>query len=258
MGIKALLTESQDALSPELIDKVEVIFESAVKEKSDKLVTEAVAQVKADHEQEIQTLKESHELQIKAEADKLYESVLPTLSTFLDSAVKDWAIENQVGIDSKLKVEMAEKFLSGIGQMFVESNIEVPKSNSLVEGYEAEIAKLTSQLNTAKVSLMESESALKARECEDIITESVKGLSQVQAEKVKSLMEGEDQSNIEKYKLRVKTFCSLVEAEEKGNEGDDDDEGKEDDKGKEAGKDKKQIQESVDDDFIIKAALRYI
>lgn len=250
------LFEGVEGLTSDFESKVENIVEAVVKERSQNAVNEAVTTLQASHDVTISELNESHVVALQEAETQVMENFVPILNVFLENAVMKWAADNATGIDSKLKLEAAEKFLTGLGGLFTESNIELPEKTSIVEGYETKIAELSAALDTAQSSLLETDLRLKEDARDKLVESVIQGLTDTQADQVRTLTEGDDWSDLEKFGGRVKAYRNLVEAKSsEGDDGDDGDDGEKDPK-KEPKKEPKKIEESVDP--IIAAALNYI
>uniref|UniRef100_UPI001A94501B hypothetical protein n=1 Tax=Bacillus subtilis TaxID=1423 RepID=UPI001A94501B len=74
-----------------------------------------------------------------------------------------------------------------------------------------------------------------------LVENAVKDLTDTQADRVRSLTEGDDYSNLESFGARVSAYCQLVEAQDKGGDDNTDGDDPEDDN-----KDKKPVTEGDD------------
>ena len=164
-----------ESLSEDFRVKATLIFESAVQSRVEKIVEEVLSENNA-------VLAEAIE-EIKSEmADQVDE--------YLNYVVEQWMEENQVAVETGLRAELAEDFITGLKNLFTEHYIEIPEEKidvaeelavKVVEleeaaaAREAQFAALTEQVNSVK-----KEKAI-IRACEN--------LTQVQAEKMKSLAE---------------------------------------------------------------------
>ena len=164
-----------ESLSEDFRVKATLIFETAVQSRVEKIVEDVLAE-------NDQILAEAIE-EVKAE---LAEQV----DDYLNYVVEEWVKENQVAIETGLRAELAEDFISGLKSLFEEHYIEIPEEKvdvaeelavevvsmqEAVAAKEAEVAALTEELNAVKK--------------EKAITLACEGLTQVQAEKIKSLAE---------------------------------------------------------------------
>lgn len=234
------LFEGVDGLSPEFMDKAKNLVEAQAKVQAAQAITEAENVLREAHEKEMSQLREAHEQELANVESNLMENFAPVLNTFLENAVMKWAEDNAVAIDSKLKVECATQFLTGLGGLFTEANVEVPEATSIVEGLEAQVEQLTEELNKKTEALLESENKHKLDERNKLVENAVKDMTDTQADRVRSLTEGDDYSNLEAFGARVSAYCQLVEAQDK--DGDDDTDGEPEDDNK----DKKPVTEGDD------------
>ena len=115
--------------------------------------------------------------------------------------------DNKVAIESGLRTEIAENFMSALHNVFVENYIQVPESKvDLVDELSAKVDELEESLNEKiedNVALKESVNKLTRQ---SIIRESSAGLSEAQAEKLKSLVEDVDFGDAETFTAKVATI----------------------------------------------------
>jgi hypothetical protein len=105
--------------------------------------------------------------------------------------VEEWVNENQVAIESGLKSEIVEDFMTGLKNLFAEHYIDVPDEKvDLIAAMQEEIEELSEKLNESLNSNIElSQAIVEARKTE-IVSSVCEGLTATQAEKVKTLAEG--------------------------------------------------------------------
>ena len=115
--------------------------------------------------------------------------------------------DNKVAIESGLRTEIAENFMSALHGVFVENYIQVPDSKvDLVDELSTKVDELEESLNEKiedNVNLKESVNTLTRQA---IIRESSVGLSESQAEKLKSLVEDVDFSDADTFTAKVATI----------------------------------------------------
>ena len=108
--------------------------------------------------------------------------------------------ENEIAIESALKVEMAENFLTGLQQMFVENHIEIPEDKADHFGeMEAKIEELGEQLNKEIDEKIALNSAMKDQGGVIAFHEKSAGLTLKQKDEFNDLVEGLDYDNTEDY-----------------------------------------------------------
>lgn len=217
------LLEGVDGLPAGFPEKVETLWDATLTEAVKAKETELVEA----HKLEMETIKEA----AIEDAKKLYiESTTEKFSAFLDVIVKEWAEENALAIDSGVKVELAESFLEGLGNMFVEHKVKVPEEDGidLLESQEKEINKLNKRITERTKKIITVESELEKYKRNDVILAVCEGLADTQIERIKVMTEGISFEDPEAFTRKVKTIKESI-----GDEKKNDDEGKKTDDGKE-------------------------
>ena len=119
-------------LSEEFKSKVTLVFEAAVHE---------AATAKA--EVVIAEKTEALEVEMKESVDTAVEKIVENLDSYLDYVVEEWMKENELAIETGVKVEMAESLMTGLKGLFEEHNIEVDDETiDVVAGLEEEVQEL--------------------------------------------------------------------------------------------------------------------
>ena len=213
--------------------KVSALFEATVAEASDNKVAGMTAELQESFEKRFEEVKESW----TAEATK-------KLDEALDQALNEWASDNVVAIDSQLKVDIAESFMSIIGSAITTEGYTLAnKGETLSEKFkqDQEVTQklaedLQEQLNQAQATLLGYQKA----ECIQKITE---GMSAVSADRVNSLCEKLQFKDLDSFSAQAK---AIAEAFGKKEDGGDDKGG---DKGGDGdGEDDKGVDKGTEDD----------
>lgn len=210
MSLKTLLESAGvDGLTPEFEAKLEAIVEAKAVEIADG----KQAALTESHAAEIEALKESHAAEI-ADLSKLDESELvDTLDRFLDTTLMEWAKDNAVGIDSQIKLQLAESMLQGVANLMSEHSITVPEgSDTIVESLEAENAELREAANKALAESVDVKSELNAMKKAKILEEAADGLAETQKERLFTLAEDASFKDVESFTTKAQTFRSIVES----------------------------------------------
>lgn len=165
-----------EELSEEFISKASTLFEAAVNAR----LTVELARLE----------EEANEI-IESEIAKAVESLENSLDSYLNYAVEKWMEENQVAIESSLRNELAEEFISGLKGLFAEHYIDVPEDKvDVMEALAAKVEALEETVN----DLMEENTDLKGMLSEALknkaIEEVAEGLTVMQTEKFYALAEG--------------------------------------------------------------------
>jgi len=183
-------------LSEEFKSKVTVVFEAAV--------TEAVKGRVEKIEEELNTKLET---ELAEAVESKVSEMVENLDAYLDYVVSEWMEENEVAIEAGIKVEMAESLMDGLKDLFSEHNIKVDEETyDIVSDLEEEMASLEEKSNKVvneNIRLSKEIADLKA----GVIFEEMTGdLNMSQRERLKTLSENLDSSDLEIYKENLKTI----------------------------------------------------
>ena len=183
-------------LSEEFKSKVTLVFEAAVNEAATAKAEVVIAE---------QT--EALETEMKESVDTAVEKIVENLDSYLDYVVEEWMKENELAIETGVKVEMAESLMSGLKGLFEEHNIEIDDETiDVVAGLEEEVENLKTTANekiSENVDLQRQVAALNADRVFDEITED---LTITQRERLKVLSEKLDVQDIAEYKTDLSTL----------------------------------------------------
>lgn len=191
----AAMFEGMD-LAEDFKSKVTLVFEAAVNEAA---ATKADSIVEAKMEELETEMNES----VQASVDQIVEN----LDSYLDYVVEEWMKENELAIETGVKVEMAESLMDGLKSLFEEHNIDVDDETvDVVAGLEEQAEELKNAANEAineSVALKAEIASLKA---ERVFEEMTEGLTITQRERLKVLSEKLDADNIDEYKTDLATL----------------------------------------------------
>jgi hypothetical protein len=191
----ATIFEGMD-LTEDFKSKVTLVFEAAVNEAA---TQKAAAIVEAKTEELEAEMNES----VQASVNQIVEN----LDSYLDYVVEEWLKENELAIETGVKVEMAESLMDGLKSLFEEHNIEVNEETvDVVAGLEEQAEELKNAANEAikeSVALKAEVASLKA---ERVFEEMTEDLTITQRERLKVLSEKLDADNIDEYKTDLATL----------------------------------------------------
>jgi hypothetical protein len=189
--IDALFADDQN-ISEEFKSKVTTIFEARVIDR-------------------IQQIEEQTEAKYAGMLEEAIESVRAQLEEKVDDyvnyVVEQWLEENAIAIESGLRAELAEDFISGLHKLFAENYINVPEDKvELVDELATKVEQLESKLNEEiEKSIGYKKSLIEATKQE--VTRSVcEGLTETQVEKIKSLAESVEFSTEDEYQNKLETI----------------------------------------------------
>ena len=185
------LVQSEATLSEEFKEKAEVIFEAAIKSK----LSEEIDRLEARYNEELSE-------EISSTKEELVEKV----DSYLNYVVEKWMDDNRVAIQSGLRAEIAEKFMTGLKDLFVESYIEIPEGKvDMVDELAESVEELETKLNQTTADAIAMAEQLEVYKRDAIIRESAKDLAATQVEKLKSLVEDIDFEDEATFAKKVQT-----------------------------------------------------
>lgn len=185
------LFEGED-LSEDFKAKAKTIFEAAVKQVV---------------ENELKNLEEAYSETLVEEVEKIEANLSEKMDDYLNFIAEEWKTENEVALDSSLRVEWAENFIGGLKNLFEESYVDIPADKvDVVEELTSAVTELENKLNE---SLEENVNITKLlAESAKVLTiaELTKDLTETQAEKIKELAEGVAFTDPDTFKTKVQTL----------------------------------------------------
>jgi uncharacterized membrane protein len=186
------LVESEATLSDEFKAKTAVIFEAALKSK----LSEEVERIEASYEERLAE-------ETAAQKSELVEKV----DSYLNYVVEQWMEDNKVAIQTGLRAEIAENFMSGLKNLFVESYIDVPESKvDLVDDLADQVEELEEALNKTTADAIAMSEVIESLQRQAIVAEAATELADTQKEKFYSLVEGVSFEGEEDFASKVATI----------------------------------------------------
>ena len=199
MKMKEKMKEDVDALfaddstiSEEFKSKAATIFEARVYDRITQIEEETEARYAGMLEEAIDSIK----------AD-LTEKV----DDYLNYVVEQWMSDNEIAIESGLRAELTEDFIGGLRNLFAEHYIDVPSEKvDLVSELAEKVEELEGKLNEEIERGISYAKALVESYKNEVTHQVCEGLTDTQAEKIKSLAEGVEFSTEEEYKNKLETI----------------------------------------------------
>jgi hypothetical protein len=189
--VNALFADDS-TISEEFKSKVSTIFEARVQDRISQIAEETEAKYAGMLEEAVEAVK----------AD-LTEKV----NDYLSYVVEQWIADNEIAIETGLRSELTEDFISGLRNLFAEHYIDVPAEKvDLVEELATKVEELESQLNEEIERGIETKKSLVESRKQEITREVSEGLTATQVEKIKSLAESVEFSTEEEYKGKLETI----------------------------------------------------
>lgn len=185
------IVDGEATLSEEFKEKTSIIFEAAVKSKLSEEVTRLEEQYAEELAEEVETIKTD---------------LVGKVDSYLNYVVESWMEENKLAIQSGLRTEIAEGFMNGMRDLFVESYVEVPESKvDLVDELASQVDELEEKLNSTTGDAIQLAEELETYKRESIIAEASRDLADTQAEKLSELLSTVDFDNEETFVAKVNT-----------------------------------------------------
>ena len=130
------------------------------------------------------------------------------LDEYINYLSEQWLEDNQVAIESSLKVEVAESFMSGLKGLIEAHNVILPEDNEtdVLSSLESRVEELEGKLEEETSEKISLTSALIESQVQNIFAESVDGLAETQIEKLRALSEGLDYENVEDFSNKLNTL----------------------------------------------------
>jgi hypothetical protein len=165
-----------ESLSEEFRTKASTIFEAAVRSRVDLVV---------------QQIEEENNEIIEEEIEAVRSQLTEQVDEYLNYVVESWVQENQLAIETGLRTEIAEDFINGLKNLFVEHYIEVPEEKAdLVEEMASRVAETETILEKMAEDMAYMQVALNESKSKEILRRACEGLTEMQVQRIKSLAEG--------------------------------------------------------------------
>ena len=179
-------------LSEEFKERAATIFEAAVLSRVEPIVEEIENQLIEEFEIAVETIKEE---------------MASKLDDYLNYMSEEWMKENELAIESGLRAELAESFISSLRDVFVEHYIDVPEDKvDIVEELSAKLEEAESALNEEINRGIELQKELNEQKKIEAIYTACEGLTQTQVEKMKSLAENVEFTTEEDFATKLTTL----------------------------------------------------
>lgn len=190
------LMEGETGLSEAFKEKASLIFETAFNQKVD----EIRAQLQEEKEKQVE---EEVNEQMDATIDVMSESI----DKYLSHIAEEWLKENRLAVETALRTEIAENFISGLKTLFTEHYIDVPEEKvDLVEEMSNRIDSLKDKLNESHSKNLELSEQIREFRKIQIIDEMKEGLTLSESEKLAELVSDIEFINEESFVEKVETL----------------------------------------------------
>tara|TARA_R110000851_G_scaffold66188_4_gene149850 strand:+ start:3560 stop:4603 length:1044 start_codon:yes stop_codon:yes gene_type:complete len=186
------LVESEATLSEGFKGKAAIIFEAALKSK----LSESIERLESDYSDEL-----------AEETDRIQSEMVEKVDGYLNYVVESWMEDNKIAVENGLRTEVAESFMTALHGVFTEHYVDVPASKvDLVDELADKVDNLEEAVNTSEQKNIALAGEVNTLTRAAIVRESATGLSEAQAEKLKSLVEDVTYDSSDAFTAKVDTI----------------------------------------------------
>lgn len=190
-GMKEDIDEmfGDEDLTEDFKERAETIFTAAVNAKVDV----EVARIQEEFDSKLE----------EARAD-LEKELTEKVDGYVTYAAEEWVRENEVAIESAIKVELAESLLGGLKNLIAEHNIDVSDEKiDLVAQAAEKTDQLEDDLNEALKAKIELQSEIEELRKEKTVSLAREGLTVTQQDKLQSMAEGIEYDSLEDFAKKL-------------------------------------------------------
>ena len=189
--VSALLEGEE--LSEEFQEKARTIFEAALRSKVEEIKEGMVA-----------AYDEAYEERLVEEVTEIKSALTERVDSYLEYVAEEWVTENRLAIESGLKAEMSESFLSGMKSLFEEHYVSIPEEKyDVLESMVEKLDEMETKLNEQIEKNITLNSRLSESVADGIFDEVAEGLALSQKEKLASLAESVEFESAKTYREKL-------------------------------------------------------
>ena len=189
--VSALLEGEE--LSEEFQEKARTIFEAALRSKVEEIKEGMVA-----------AYDEAYEERLTEEVAEIKTALTERVDSYLEYVAEEWVTENRLAIESGLKAEMTESFLSGMKSLFEEHYVSIPEEKyDVLESMVEKLDEMETKLNEQIEKNITLNSRLSESVADGIFDEVAEGLALSQKEKLASLAESVEFESAKTYREKL-------------------------------------------------------
>jgi AcrR family transcriptional regulator len=163
-------------LTEDFKTKAATIFEAALQERVDTIQRE---------------LQEEYQSRLVDEVDDMKKGLTEQLDSYLSYVVEEWMEENRLVVEKGIRTEIAEEFMQGLRNLFLEHDISVPENKiDLTDQLAETVENIKSQLDEEMNKNIELKSEIAKYRRSQILDEASADLADTQKERFAVLAEG--------------------------------------------------------------------
>ena len=162
-------------LSESFKEKATLIFETALKNK--------ITEIK-------ETLDHRYAVALEEEVKAISEDLTERVDSYLEYVSTEWLEENSLQVETGIKSELSESFMSGLKSLFEEHYVEIPEGKyNVVEGMVERLDEMEYKLNEQIEKNVQLNKRLSEAVSDTILNDVSEGLALTQKDKLASLAE---------------------------------------------------------------------
>ena len=185
----SVLVDAEQNLTEDFKSKAAILFEGALANR--------VASIKEE-------LEEQYNADLKEEVEYIREKLVTKIDDYLAYVVETWIEENQEFVDSKLRTEITENFMTALQGVFTEHYIEVPEEKrNLVDELSEGLSSANESLADAQLNNHILSKELITLQKEKIISEASSDLASTEVAKLTSMLEEVEFTDADTFAAKV-------------------------------------------------------
>jgi len=185
------LVGSED-LSEEFKDRAALIFESAVRAK--------ISEIK-------ESLETKFNNALVKEVTAIKEELTQRVDSYLEYVSEEWVDENALQIESGLKGELSESFMTGLKSLFEEHYVEIPEDRyDVLENMVMRLDEMEEKLNEQIERNVQLNHRLSEAVSDTIFNDVTEGLALTQKEKLAGLAESVEFESESEYREKLEAL----------------------------------------------------
>ena len=188
--VNALLEGEE--LSEEFQEKARIIFEAAI--------VSRVEQIK-------ESLEAHYEERLVEEVQEIKEALSERVDSYLEYVADEWFAENTLAVQSGLKEELTESFMTGLKGLFEDHYVSIPEDKyNVLESMVEKLDEMETKLNEQIEKNVSLNKRLAESVADGIFDQVSEGLALSQKEKLASLAESVEFESEEEYREKLETL----------------------------------------------------
>lgn len=181
-----------EELTEEFKTKAATIFEAAV-----------VTRVKA----EVAKIEEQFDTKLAEQVELVKEGLVEKVDGYLNYVVEQWMTDNELALESGMKNEILESFVSGMKTLFEQHYVDVPEEKlDLLGELQEEVDEVKSKLDEQLATNVELTKKINEMTRASAISEATDGMADTDVEKFNALAEELTFEDVESFKTKLQTI----------------------------------------------------